>query len=340
MKMSMRLGKNSYDIVIKRGALANVSQLANLDRRVFIVTDDGVPEQYAQTVARQCAWAAVYTLPQGEQSKSLKQYEALLTAMLEFDMDRGDLVIAVGGGVVGDLAGFAAATYMRGVDFINCPTTTLAQIDSSIGGKTAVDFGGAKNIVGAFWQPRLVVVDPDTLATLPRRHFINGLAEAIKMSLTFDAGLFELLETADVDQQIETIIQRSLMLKKRVVEQDEREAGLRAVLNFGHTIGHGIEAMKGISGRRKNGLYHGECVALGTLPMIEDKALQKRVRALYRRLGLPTRFTANKEKIMEYIRHDKKARSGSINVVKVPGIGCWRIDKLSMDKLQALLEGK
>ena len=340
MKLSMRLGKNSYDIILKRGALANLSGLANLDRRVFIVTDSGVPEQYAQTVARQCSWAAVYTVPQGEGSKCMKQYEALLSAMLEFDMDRGDLVIAVGGGVVGDLAGFAAATYMRGVDFINCPTTTLSQIDSSIGGKTAVDFGGAKNIVGAFWQPRLVVVDPDTLSTLPRRHCVNGLAEAVKMSLTFDAGLFEMFETCDVEKDIETIIHRSLLLKKRVVEQDEREAGLRAVLNFGHTIGHGIEAMKGITGRRKNGLYHGECVALGTLPMIEDKALLKRTRAVYRRLGLPTRFAVNQEKIMEYIRHDKKSRSGYITVIKVPGIGCWRMEKLTLEQVQQLMAGK
>ena len=340
MKLSMRLDKNSYDIILKRGGLANLAQLTNLDRRVFIVTDTGVPEAYSRTVKDQCKEGIVYTIPQGEASKSMKQYTALVHAMLEAGLDRGDAVVAVGGGVVGDLAGFAAATYMRGIDFINCPTTTLAQIDSSIGGKTAIDLAGTKNVLGAFWQPRLVVVDADTLDTLPERHFVNGLAEAIKMSLAFDAALFEDLEKADIHRDIENIIYRSLLIKKRVVEKDEREHGVRSVLNLGHTIGHGLEAMKGITGRRTNGLYHGECIALGTLPMIEDKALQKRVRALYRRLGLPARLTVNTDKIMDYIRHDKKARSGFINVIKVPGLGCWRMDKVPLDQAEQLIRGK
>ena len=175
MKLTMRLGERSYDIVLKRGALANLGQLANLARKVFIVTDSGVPPEYAAAVKAQCAEGVIYTVPQGESSKSLKTYEALLCAMLEAGFGRGDAVVAVGGGVVGDLAGFAAATYMRGVDFINCPTTTLAQIDSSIGGKVAVDLGRAKNIVGAFWQPKLVVVDPDTLANEYFRDLKKGL---------------------------------------------------------------------------------------------------------------------------------------------------------------------
>ncbi len=340
MKLTVRLGKNSYDIIIKRGGLKNLGQLANLDRRVFVVTDSGVPAEYAQTVAGQCREGVVYTVPQGEASKSLRQYTAMVSAMLEAGMDRGDLVVAVGGGVVGDLAGFAAATYMRGIDFINCPTTTLAQIDASIGGKTAVDLGGTKNVVGAFWQPRLVVVDPDTLKTLPERHFVNGLAEAIKVSLTLDASLFQLIETSDVHEEIENIIYRSLLLKKRVVERDEREEGMRAVLNFGHTLGHGIEAVRGVSGRRKNGFYHGECVALGMLPMIEDRALQRRVRALFRRLGLPARVAYDREKVMESIRHDKKARMGFITLIKVPGLGCWRMDRVPLETTEQLVLGK
>ena len=340
MKLTMRLGARSYDIVLKRGALANVGALVNLDRKVFIVTDSGVPTGYARALAAQCGEPLIYTVPQGEASKSLAVYEKLLRAMLEAGFGRSDAVAAVGGGVVGDLAGFVAATYMRGVDFINCPTTTLAQIDSSIGGKVAVDLGRAKNIVGAFWQPRLVVVDPDTLATLPRRQFVNGLAEAVKMSLTSDAGLFELFETGDVDREIETVIRRSLLIKKSVVERDETEQGLRAILNFGHTLGHGIEAVKGVGGRRKNGLYHGECVALGMLPMIEDRQLQKRVRAVFRRLGLPCRASYSKEKVWQYIQHDKKARGSFITLVKVPGPGCWRLDKVPMDQLKTILMGK
>ena len=301
MKLTMRLGARSYDIILKRGALKNLSALINLNRKVFIVTDSGVPAQYAETVRAQCKEGLVYTVPQGEGSKSLAVYQKLLEAMLEAGFGRGDAVVAVGGGVVGDLAGFVAATYMRGVDFINCPTTTLSQIDSSIGGKVAVDLGRTKNIVGAFWQPKLVVVDPDTLATLPRRHFVNGLAESVKMSLTCDAELFQMFETCDVDAELETIIRRSLLIKKSVVERDETEQGLRAILNFGHTLGHGIEAVKGVGGRRKTGLYHGECVALGMLPMIEDRQLQKRARAVLRRLGLPCRAAYNKEKVLGYM---------------------------------------
>ena len=158
-KLTMNLGERSYDIIIKSGSLENLYQFARLDRRVAVVTDSGVPAQYAQRVADQCKDARIITVPQGEASKSFKILESVLRQMLDFGMGRGDLVVAVGGGVVGDLAGFAASIYMRGIDFINCPTTTLSMIDSSIGGKTAVDLGDTKNIVGAFWQPKLVIVE-------------------------------------------------------------------------------------------------------------------------------------------------------------------------------------
>ena len=337
MKLSMRLGPRSYDIILKRGALDNLSQLAWLDRPALIVTDSGVPAEYARRVAAQCPKGAIATVPQGEASKSLKVYGQLMQAALDAGLDRSGVVIAVGGGVVGDLAGFVAATFMRGVDFINCPTTTLSQIDSSIGGKVAVDLGDAKNIVGAFWQPKLVVIDPDTLATLPRRHYINGLAEAVKAGLICDPELFLLFENGDVDKDIETIIYRSLLVKKKIVEQDETEQGARAALNFGHTLGHGIEAVRGIKGRRTKGYFHGECVALGMLPMIEDRQLQKRVRAVYRKLGLPARASYNKQQVLGYMRHDKKARNGQVTLVKVPGLGCWRLDKVPLEQLDKLV---
>ena len=336
-KLTMNLGERSYDIIIKSGSLENLYQFARLDRRVAVVTDSGVPAQYAQRVADQCKDARIITVPQGEASKSFKILESVLRQMLDFGMGRGDLVVAVGGGVVGDLAGFAAATYMRGIDFINCPTTTLSMIDSSIGGKTAVDLGDTKNIVGAFWQPKLVIVDPDTLSTLPRRHYINGLAEAVKASLLADPELFAIFEKGDVDARIGEIIYRSLRFKKNIVEQDEQEHGMRKALNFGHTIGHGIEAVKGVRGRRTNGLFHGECVALGMLPMIEDKSLVRRTRAIYRTLGLPTRTGVDKNKVLSYMQHDKKSAGSTITVIKVPGLGCWRADKIPMTELPALL---
>ena len=338
MKLTMQLKSRSYDIILKAGCLANLHQFTNVqNRKVFVLTDSGVPAQYARTVADQCPDSTIYTVPRGEGSKCLKVYGQVLQAMLDFGMGRRDVLVAVGGGVVGDLGGFCAATYMRGIDFINCPTTTLAQIDSSIGGKTAIDLGETKNIVGAFWQPQVVLIDPDVLDTLPRRQYVNGLAEALKAGLIADPELFALFEKGDWEQDIEQIIYRSLKVKKNIVEQDEHEHGPRAALNFGHTIGHGIEAVKGVRGRRKNGLYHGECVALGMLPMIEDKALAKRTRAVMRALGLPTRASYDKHKVLAQMRHDKKGRGGSITVIRVPGLGCWRADKLPMADLPKLL---
>lgn len=336
-KLTMNLGPRSYDIILKRGALENLYQFARLDRRVAIVTDSGVPEAYARRVADQCQDTRIITVPQGEASKSLKTLETVLRQMLDFGMGRGDLVVAVGGGVVGDLAGFAASIYMRGVDFINCPTTTLSMIDSSIGGKTAVDLGDTKNIVGTFWQPKLVIVDPDTLSTLPQRHFVNGLAEAVKAALLADPELFSIFEQGDVDARIDEIIYRCLRFKKNIVEQDETEQGMRKALNFGHTLGHGIEAVRGIKGRRTTGLYHGECVALGMLPMIESKTLQKRVRAVYRRLGLPLRASYDKQKVLAEVLHDKKAQAGQITLIKVPGLGCWRTETVPAAALPTLL---
>ena len=338
MKLTMKLNRSGYDIILKRGCLSNLHQFTNVqNRKVFVLTDSGVPAQYAQTVAAQCPDSTVYTVPQGEGSKSLKVYGQVLQAMLDFGMTRKDLLVAVGGGVVGDLGGFCAATFMRGIEFAQCPTTTLSQVDSSIGGKTAVDLGETKNIVGAFWQPCVVLIDPDTLDTLPHRQYVNGLAEALKAGIIADPELFALFEKGNVEDNIEEIIYRSLQVKKRVVEQDERETGMRACLNFGHTIGHGIEAVKGIRGRRTNGLYHGECVALGMLPMIEDKQLVKRTRAVMRTLGLPVRTGVDKHKVLGYMQHDKKSRGDSITVIKVPGLGCWRADKIAVSELGGLL---
>ena len=337
MVISVSLQEESYNIYIERGALARAGELLHLARRVLVVTDSGVPAAYAAAVAGACELAQICTLPAGESSKSFESYQLLLRAMLRLGMTRGDCVAAVGGGMAGDLAGFAAATYMRGVDFYNIPTTLLSQVDSSIGGKTAIDMDGVKNIVGAFWQPKVVLVDFDTLKTLPRRQVVNGLAEALKTGLIGDPQLFALFECEHPEENIEQIVYRSLKFKKKIVEQDEREGSVRACLNFGHTIGHGIEAVRGVRGRRTTGLYHGECVALGMLPMIEDNALLKRTRAIYRTLGLPTRAGANREKVLAYMQHDKKASGDHITVIKCPGLGCWRADKLPMTELPALL---
>ena len=336
--------KPIYDIVYEESFDALPSMIKELgysNRKICVVSESHVASLYLDAILHSikdaCTYTTSFVFPEGEASKNLNVVRDLYTHLIEEKFDRNDVLIALGGGVVGDLAGFAAAIYMRGIDFINCPTTTLSMIDSSIGGKTAVDLGDTKNIVGAFWQPKLVIVDPDTLSTLPRRHFINGLAEAVKAGLLADPELFSIFEKEDVDDRIGDIICRSLRFKKSIVEQDETEQGMRKALNFGHTIGHGIEAVKGIKGRRTTGLFHGECVALGMLPMIESKALQKRVRNVYRRLGLPTRTAYDKEKVLAEMLHDKKAQDGQITIIKVPGLGCWRAETIPVEGLRPLL---
>ena len=279
MKLTMQLGSRSYDIILKSGCLANLYQFANVaNRKVFILTDSGVPEQYAQTVLAQCPNGMVYTVPQGEASKSLKVYGQVLQAMLEFNMTRKDLLVAVGGGVVGDLGGFCAASYMRGIDFVNCPTTTLSQIDSSIGGKTAIDLGETKNIVGAFWQPKVVLVDFDALATLPRRHFVNGLAEAIKAGeedlQIYTSGatnIFKYPELSDGDKASRLIdtLEHKEVLQEFVAEVNsgtEEEAGIQvyigdespvqsmkdcSVVTANYDLGGGLRGTIGIIGPKR-----------------------------------------------------------------------------------------
>ncbi|MBR4727060.1 MAG: 3-dehydroquinate synthase [Clostridia bacterium] len=326
MQIPVSLGERSYEIVLERGCLRQAGQLLQLNRRVLIVTDDGVPAAYAADLAAQCGAPIIETVPQGEGSKSLAVLERLLTRMLRAGFTRRDCVAAVGGGVVGDLAGFAAACYMRGIAFYNLPTTVLSQVDSSVGGKTAVNLDGIKNVVGAFHQPQRVLIDPDVLATLPARQIANGLAEALKVALTSDPALFALFE-ADPAAQMDAIIARAVRIKADVVEQDETESGLRQILNFGHTIGHGIEAA--------TGLYHGECVALGLLPMC-SAPVRAKVLPILQRLGLPTEVAADPDAVYAALLHDKKAAAdGRITIVTVPEIGSWKLETVEAASLRA-----
>jgi 3-dehydroquinate synthase len=329
MKLTVSLGQNSYDILVERGMLDSIGSLLNLNRRVLIITDDGVPAEYAQKVAGQSKNPFVFTIKSGEESKNIDSYKNILSYLVENNFTRTDCVVAVGGGVVGDLAGFAAATYMRGVDFYNIPTTLLSQIDSSIGGKTGINFGGFKNIVGAFYQPKRVIIDPDVLQTLPPRLFSNGLAEAIKMAATCDAKLFEIFEKEDITGKIDKIIVKSLNIKKEVVEKDEKESGLRRVLNFGHTVGHAIESLN-------TGLLHGECVALGMIPMSSPKARAKIIKAL-ENTRLPSFYDYDAEKLIAAIAHDKKASGNNINIVYVEEIGSFKIIEKPIDSLREML---
>lgn len=329
----MELGKNSYNIELARGNLNRAGELLNLNRKVLILTDEGVPKEYAERIAEQCRDGVIKVVSQGEQSKSLQTAEEVLTEMLEHQFSRKDCVVAVGGGVVGDLGGFVASLYMRGIDFYNVPTTLLSQVDSSIGGKTAVNLAGIKNIIGSFYQPKAVLIDPDTLDTLPKRQVVNGLFEAIKMGATSDRELFNLFLRGDYEAQMDLIIERALLVKKQVVEQDEKESHLRKILNFGHTIGHGFESAS-------HGRYlHGECVALGMLYMSSEE-VQEQLCEIYEKLGfeLPEFYTFNIEEVKEAVMHDKKAGDRMCSVVFVSEIGNGNIEEWTMDAVLDRLE--
>ncbi len=331
MTIHVELGASSYDIELSRGALSRAGELINLNRKVMVVTDSGVPAEYADTVRKLAKDGYQVTIPQGEESKCFASLEHILGAMLDAGFTRKDAVVAVGGGVVGDLSGFAASMYMRGIDFYNIPTTLLSQVDSSIGGKTAVDFRGYKNVIGAFYQPKKVIIDPDVLKTLDKRQVAAGMAEAIKMSLTSDAEMFAMLEKAeDIYADIDTVIEKALRIKKYVVECDEKEAGLRKILNFGHTVGHGIET------QQAGALYHGECVALGMLPMCSDE-VRARLIPVLKKAGLPTELVldgAALREVMTAVSHDKKSAAGGVDAVLVNATGSFEIKKLTLPEIE------
>ena len=317
MKLRVELGENSYDINIEHGIIKSAQNYFNLNRKVLVVTDDGVPQVYAKTVCDLCKTPVLAVFPQGEQSKNIDTIQMLCKLMLENGFSRKDAVVAVGGGVAGDMAGFAAAIYMRGIDFYNIPTTMLSMVDSSVGGKTAIDFCGIKNILGAFHQPKGVLIDPDVLKTLDNRQFACGCAEAIKMSATCKEELFRFIEENGIKGNEEKVIFESLKIKADVISKDEKESSLRKVLNFGHTLGHGIEST--------TGLLHGECVALGMLPMT-NKNVRNRLKAVLSAHGLPTTVKADRDAVISASMHDKKAKDGGVDTVLVDEIGSFRFE--------------
>lgn len=318
-------GNDGYAITVGKDLLKSADKYFNLNRRVFIVTDEGVPRDYAEAIARQSKISKIYTVPEGEGSKSISTYEKVLLAMCDFGMERNDCLVAVGGGVVGDLTGFLASTYMRGIDYYGVPTTLLSQVDSSVGAKCAVNLGGIKNIVGSFYRPRAVLIDTDTLKTLPRRILASGVAESIKMAICRNSEFFGYLEENDfTEDNAEYIITESLKIKIDVVEKDEHESGLRKILNFGHTLGHGIEAVEGLGG-----LYHGECVALGMLPLT-DESVKERLKKALGRHGLPTVWQGDISRALKYTVHDKKAKEGFIDAIICSEAGHAEIVKMDL----------
>ena len=340
--------KHCYDIVIDKddaGFLEAMAPFVSENRKVCIITDSVVSGLYAENVksmlSNACKEVKIFILPAGEENKNLEEVKKAYAFLIENKFNRDDLLIALGGGVVGDMTGYIAATYLRGVDFIQIPTTLLAQNDSSIGGKTGVDFDGYKNMIGAFHMPRMVYMNLGALSTLDGRQFYSGFAEVMKSALIKDARFYEWLlvnmyeiHDREADTMLE-MVQKSCDIKRKVVESDPTEKGERAILNFGHTIGHAVEKNQNFS------LTHGECVALGCVAaayiswkkdlLSMDEYYE--IRDMFVPFNLPiTADHLDAEEILRLTKSDKKAESGAVKFILLKKIGKAVIDTSVTDK--------
>jgi 3-dehydroquinate synthase len=358
MVIPVQLGARSYSVVVEAGALAKLGdhlRPLGLGSRAALVSDPSIRKLYGEMAAESLRTAGLVVseidVPEGEAAKSLAVAERCWEALLAAGLDRSSTVLALGGGGVGDVAGFVAATYMRGMNLVQVPTTVLAQVDASIGGKTAIDHPRAKNLIGAFHQPRLVVVDPSVARTLSEREFRSGLAEVVKHGVVLDRAHFE-----DVEKNVPAVLARDLgvlerlitdscRLKVSVIERDpDEKSELRFALNYGHTIGHALEAATGYARWR-----HGEAVALGIvaearlarrLGVASDETVTRQERLLSS-LGLPTRLPSlDSDAVLTAIGRDKKARNGRIPFVLAPTVGTFRlVYDVPADDVRAALAG-
>ncbi|MBR1591981.1 MAG: 3-dehydroquinate synthase [Ruminococcus sp.] len=336
-----------YDIIIERGGLDKCGEFissALKSKKAVIITDDIVDRLYSQRLVKSLAdydiKSDVFVFPNGEQSKNLSTLSDIYDFLCEKNITRSDFLIALGGGVVGDITGFAAASYLRGIDFVQIPTTLLAQVDSSVGGKTAVDIKGGKNLVGAFKQPALVVCDSDTLKSLPQTELSCGMAEAIKYGMIRDADLFRLIENhdiSDINDVMDELVYTCIDIKRDVVEHDEFDKGERMILNFGHTLGHAIEGWHNYTD-----YTHGMGVSAGMCMITErlcSKALSDRLKNCVKRYNLPTGTEAPIGELLPYCSKDKKRDAGDINYIICPETGKAEIHRVTVAEFEKLMEG-
>lgn len=296
----------NYEIVIENGLLNELEKYLQVNNETIILTDTGIPEEYIAKVESHFENPLTLVLPEGEDTKSIDYYKHVIEEIASRDYSRSSQIIALGGGVVGDLAGFVAATYLRGVDFVQIPTTLLSQVDSSVGSKVAINHF-RKNNIGSFYDPKVVLIDPDTLNTLDKREFNNGMAEVIKYAITLDKDLFDLIDELNMKK----IITRCLELKKKIVEEDKFDIDKRHILNFGHTIGHAIEIDSEFE------VLHGEAISIGMYKTISND-LKEFLKNYLDMFNLPVDYTGN---YIDIIRSDKKIKGDTIKVVEVNEIG-------------------
>ena len=337
----------SYDILIDKGIIDKCGELIKAVEpkgKCAVITDDNVDNFYGERVVRSLNSAGIeaakFVFPHGEASKNHSTLLKIYDFLAEHGFTRSDYIAALGGGVVGDTAGYAAATYMRGIDFVQIPTTVVSQADSSVGGKTAVDIKAGKNLVGLFHQPQLVIADTETLSTLTPEFFADGMAEVVKHGMIKSAELFELLSTQDIKANLVDIMKRNVSIKGQVVENDEREKGERMLLNFGHTLGHALEKYYDFTG-----LTHGCAVAVGmsTFTHIAERrgmckaGVSEKLDALLIKCGLPISDPAPMDELFRLSLGDKKHLANGMNIVICSDIGKSEVVKMSVDEYEKFL---
>ncbi len=329
--MNIELKNTSYEIVIKKDIVKSLDDVISKFNKVLIIKDDNIPNKYAEFLKKENV--EIYIFPHGEKNKSYKTYLAIINYLIKNNYTRFDLLIALGGGVTTDLVGYIASTFKRGMKYISIPTSLLAQVDSSIGGKCAINYKNYKNIIGSFYQPYKVFIDTNTLLSLPTRHFNNGLIEALKMALLFDKDLYNVILKEDVKKNIDYIVERSVYLKKLIVEQDELEENIRKVLNFGHTIGHALESYY-----QKEGLLHGEAVAQGLLYFIEKSSIKEEIKEFLKKLDIKINEDFNINRLIKYIKNDKKINNGKVSVIVLKDVGNYEFKNLDFIELKKIIE--
>ncbi len=350
--LQINLLNNQYEILIKSGIINSIGEeISNIyeGNKIALITDENVDEFYGDIVKESLEdndfKVLKVVLKPGEGSKSIESLMKLYNELLDFKLNRGNLIIALGGGVIGDLAGFCAATLLRGIPFVQVPTSLLAQIDSSIGGKVAIDLPRGKNLIGNFYHPRAVYIDPQVLKTLDMRYVNDGLGEAIKYGLIKDKWLFEKFESIEsyeaLFEHIEDIIYKCCSIKKHVVEHDEKDKRERMILNFGHTIGHAIEKLENYKG-----VSHGEAVAIGMYSIalrceelnICKDGVANRIKSLLDKFNLPYSFQGKtRGDIIDAISVDKKTIGNFINLILIEDIGKVFIHKASHEELEKFI---
>lgn len=327
MKINVNIPEHEYEVIIEKGALKSIHGYIKPYDKVLIVSDNLIPDEYVECVHKEIPNSFVKRFKHGENNKTLTTYEEIINCLIEHEFSRKDAIIALGGGLTSDLAGFVASSYMRGIDFYIIPTTVLSCADASIGGKVAVNHNGIKNIIGAFYQPKKVIIDPTVFDTLSERLIREGYVEIIKMAAIYNKDLFEYLERTPINElDIEKVLYEAISIKNDVVSKDEKEAGLRSILNFGHTVGHAIEAL----GNGK--YYHGEAVGIGMLYFSNGEA-RERIKNLLIKFSLPIKDEFKAEELMKLIMLDKKKNANKVKICSVNQIGFYVLEDISIDNL-------